>query len=177
MTAVIHLDGIDYYPVPGYAPLAISRCGACINATTLKHKKWTKTKNHGVMHAVTHVPREGYAFCLTLQRALALCFIPVPQEMQSIPIKDLRAYNRNRVHSFDQALDVSSIYWDLKKRTAIVLTHTQTRAVRVCNDYMEAKEVLSESVQTITNLHRMHGSSFTHKAHHVRILYRQFQQP
>jgi hypothetical protein len=39
----ITVSGIDYYPISAHQPLAISRCGLCLNVETMKNRKWAKS--------------------------------------------------------------------------------------------------------------------------------------
>lgn len=108
------VSGIDYYLIPGYAPLAISRCGLCINVETMRNRKWTGTtrsagKNKWLTFSTAIGSMPGRT--ITLSRALALCFIPIPKEFQHISVEKLSAIYREKVTTLEEASNIKNILW------------------------------------------------------------------
>lgn len=169
MNETITLDGVVYHPIPGYAPLAISRLGACLNMETMQKRKWTCVQNRGVTYQMAHIPKGGDTFGITVQRALALCFIPVPDHLQAIPIEELRAKYASRIHNFEEAIDLALISWELKKKNTAVITNTQTKAVMVCEDFSAASLHLSHNSNLIHGLRMAYGNHFAYKHYQVDI--------
>lgn len=164
-SVVLHA-GVAHHLVPGYFPLAVSNQGDCINVETKRDRRWSR---QGSVFQLTHVTKDNGTFCLTLSRALALCFLPVPQRFGKIPVNMLRTYYRRKPEDFEEATDLSLIEWGLKNKCTAVIRNTDTDKVRVYPDFAQASLSISNCSNLIYNLQAFHGNRFVYEHHEVNI--------
>jgi hypothetical protein len=166
MNEITTIDNAEYHPIPGYHPLAISKDGQCVNVETKFIKRWNRAGN---VFQLTHVPKDSDTFCITLCRALALCFVPVPLYYDKIPLKYLRAYYARKPENFEQAVDVAWIRWRLRNKITAVIRNTKTEEMIAYPDFAQASLSISRCSDLISQLYATHGTRFVYEHHEVNI--------
>lgn len=167
MTKSVFLhSGIDHHLIPGYFPLAISREGNCINTETKKIRRWSQT---GSVYQLTHTTKDKGVVCITLCRALALCFLPVLPPYDKIPIQQLQARYRYRPDTFTQAICLDLIEWGLRNKLTAVIRNTKTDEICAYPDFAQASLSISGCSSLIYNLQAFHGNRFVYEHHEVNI--------
>jgi len=133
----------SYIPIPGYTPLAVNRNGEFINLNTnaklipwcSKQKLQDQTElAFTVAASENSIPTRR----ITTQRAMALCFIPIPDDLKSFPIDKIYACKKRPVLSFSDAVDLNNIEWRAVKpkrgmMTVIVTEYTNKHRKEVVN--------------------------------------------
>lgn len=106
----------QYILVPGYAPLAASIDGEFINTNT----KSVLTPWCSKQRLATRVELSfsvGVSECsiplrrITVQRAMALCFIPIPEDLKHLPIEKIYACKKSSILSLAEAVSLDNIEW------------------------------------------------------------------
>jgi hypothetical protein len=132
-----------YMPVPGYAPLGVSSDGEFINLNTKailtpwcsKQKLRDRTElTYTVGSSVNSLPTRR----ITVQRAMALCYLPVPDDLTHLPIDGIYACKKSPVLTYFDAMNLNNIEWRAVKpkrgmMTVIVTEYTNQHRKDVVN--------------------------------------------
>ena len=106
----------QYIPVPGYAPLAASIDGEFINLNTnsvltpwcSRQRRATRIELSFSLGVSEHsIPLKR----ITVQRAMALCFIPIPEDLKDLPIEKIYACKKRPILSLAEAVSLDNIEW------------------------------------------------------------------
>lgn len=177
----ITVSGIDYYPIPEYSPLAVSRCGKCMNIQTMKDRKWSlgvrKTaKNQWLCFRTSARGNSGKLDkTVTLSRALALCFIPIPKELEHIPVERLSAIYREKVITLEEASNIKNIVWvehevESTKRS-VTITNLLTGEKTDYKNMAIASVCLEASRGTLASYFSDYGPHFKYKHYQVAVAF------
>jgi hypothetical protein len=177
----IIVSGIDYYPIPDYSPLAISRCGKCINVETMKNLKWSSSviktaKNQWFFFRVNARGDLGkWNKTVTLSRALALCFIPIPKEIKHIPVEKLSAIYREKISTIEEASNLKNILWveheneSVKRSLTVINLNTGEKTDHV--NMLAASAHLKLHKSTLGTYFRIYGPHFKYKHYQVSVAF------
>lgn len=175
----ITVSGIDYYPIPGYPPLAISRCGLLLNTETMKNRKFSATFTGNDRYITWTTRISSLKANITIQRAMALCFIPIPNELQHIPVERLVTTHHARPSTFNQAADIKNIRWacsrNVRTHRSVIITDLSNKTK---SDYRNMKQAsLSLCGQTktdpnpslISTYTSLLGNKFEYKGYSIHV--------
>jgi hypothetical protein len=179
----ITVSGIDYYPIPEHAPFAISRCGLCLNIRTMKHRKFSILRTKGSKQITFSTRNSGNSETtptnFTVQRALALCFIPIPPELETYPKNKLVAICKKSPKNIEEASDLNNIFWATSRNVRMyrpvkiydvntggveILSNMKSASLHLCNLLN-----LNPSPTLVSSWGWTHGNRFQYKNYLVEI--------